>query len=109
VPAGVTGQVQVALRADDVDFIPAKAGDCAGNGVIDERFFLGAFNLYRLRLDSGQRLHAFKGHTEIHPVGSRVQVFVNAGHPLKVFPAGNGAGERYTDDTDGEEVRELGN
>jgi iron(III) transport system ATP-binding protein len=104
VPEGLSGQVQVALRADDVDFTPVEGanGDDGGNGVIVERTFLGAFNLYRLRLDSGQVLHAFKGHTEIHPVGSRVRAFVSAGHPLRVFPAGNGAGERYTVYIEGE-------
>ncbi|MCK7519342.1 MAG: hypothetical protein MZV64_17260 [Ignavibacteriales bacterium] len=37
------------------------------------RFFRGAFNLYRLRLNSGQILHAFTDHTKILPVGARVQ------------------------------------
>jgi len=89
-PKGMSDRVQVALRADDVDFVLAAAG----NGMIVERLFLGAFNLYRLRLDSGQALHAFKGHTEILPIGSRVEAFVCAGHPLAVFEDGNGVGGR---------------
>jgi iron(III) transport system ATP-binding protein len=81
-PAGAT--VEIALRADDVDFHLHEAG----NGVILERFFRGAFNVYRLRLDAGQVLHALKAHTEILPVGARVRAFISAGHPLSVFWAG---------------------
>ena len=60
-------QVQVAVRADDIDFSVHETG----NGEIVERIFQGAFNLYRLRLDNGQVLHAFKPHTEVLPVGAR--------------------------------------
>jgi len=77
-------QVEVALRADDVDFELNEAG----NGVIIERFFRGAFNLYRLRLDSGQNLHVLKGHTDILPVGARVLARMSADHSLSVFHAG---------------------
>lgn len=76
--------VEIALRADDVDFEP----DSVGNARIAERFFRGAFNVYRLRLDSGQTLHAFKEHTQILPVGARVQARISAGHPLAVFRDG---------------------
>jgi len=73
--------VEVALRADDVDFRPHQTG----NGIITERFFRGAFNLYRLQLDTGQILHAFKSHTELYSPGSRVQIFISSEHPLAVF------------------------
>lgn len=73
--------VEVAVRADDIDFIP----DETGNGVILARFFRGAFNVYRLQLASGQILHAFKEHTCLLPVGTRVQARVSAGHPLAIF------------------------
>lgn len=73
--------VEVAVRADDIDFDP----DEIGNAVIAGRFFRGAFNVYRLRLNSGQILHAFKEHTCILPVGARVRARVSAGHPLAVF------------------------
>jgi len=79
-----SAQVEVALRGDDVDFDPAESG----NGVIIERFFRGAFNVYRLRLDSGQVLHAFKDHTLILPAGTRVRAYISAGHPLGVFHEG---------------------
>jgi iron(III) transport system ATP-binding protein len=73
--------VEIALRADDVSF----QMDGSGNSVIVERFFRGAFNLYRLRLDSGQTLHASTDHTQILPVGARVRAFISAQHPLTVF------------------------
>jgi iron(III) transport system ATP-binding protein len=77
------GPVEVALRADDVDFEPADVG----NAVIAARFFQGAFNLYRLRLASGQLIHAYKDHTQIYPVGAPVRAFISAGHPLVLFQA----------------------
>lgn len=73
--------VEVAIRADDIGF----HRDEAGNSVIVERFFRGAFNLYRLRLDSGQMVHASTDHTKILPAGARVCTYISAGHPLAVF------------------------
>ena len=73
--------VEIAVRADDIDF----EVDGSGNSLIVGRFFRGAFNLYRLRLNSGQVLHAFSDHTKILPVGARVQARVSAEHPLTVF------------------------
>ena len=78
----VSTHVEIALRADDISFHI----DGSGNSLIVERFFRGAFNLYRLRLDSGQILHASTDHTQILPVGARVRAFVRAEHPLSVFP-----------------------
>ena len=77
----VSTLVEVALRADDIGF----QKDGSGNSVIVERFFRGAFNLYRLRLDSGQLLHSFTDHTNVLPVGTRVRAFVSADHPLTIF------------------------
>jgi iron(III) transport system ATP-binding protein len=81
-PAGTA--VEVALRGDDVDFVPAETG----NAVVRERFFRGAFNVYRLDLDSGQVVHAFKAHTDNLPAGTRVQARISANHPLSVFRDG---------------------
>ena len=77
----ISTHVEIALRADDIDFLV----DGSGNSVIVERFFRGAFNLYRLRLDSGQTLHASTDHTQILPVGMRVRAFVSAEHSLTIF------------------------
>jgi iron(III) transport system ATP-binding protein len=78
----VSTQVEIAIRADDISF----QIDGSGNSLIVERFFRGAYNLYRLRLDSGQTLHASTDHTQILPVGARVRAFISAEHPLTVFP-----------------------
>lgn len=77
----VSTPVEIALRADDIDF----EIDGSGNSLIVARFFRGAFNLYRLRLNSGQILHAYTDHTKILPVGVRVQARIIAEHPLTVF------------------------
>jgi iron(III) transport system ATP-binding protein len=79
--------VEIALRSDDMDFSPVIDGS-PGNAEIAARFFRGAFNIYRLRLDSGQVLHAIKEHTQILPVGLRVEARISAGHPLAVFHLG---------------------
>jgi len=76
--------VEVAVRADDVGFIPHETG----NGFVMERFFQGAFYIYRLRLDSGQILHSLKPHVEQVDPGVRVQAFISAGHPLVIFRDG---------------------
>jgi iron(III) transport system ATP-binding protein len=76
--------VEVAVRADEVVF----ASVAPGNGTITKRFFRGAFNVYRVRLDSGQIVHCMKEHTENVPVGTRVQARISAEHPLAVFTPG---------------------
>lgn len=73
--------VEIAIRADDIDF----EVDGSGNSLIMDRFFRGAFNLYRLRLDSGEVLHAVSDHTRILPIGTRIRTFIKAEHPLTVF------------------------
>lgn len=77
-------KVEIALRADDVGFEPEEPG----NAVIVERFFRGAFYVYRLQLDSGQIIHAYKEHTELFHVGTRVHARISAEHPLVVFKDG---------------------
>lgn len=74
--------VEIAVRADDINFTP----DENGNGTILYRFFRGAFNFYRVQLDSGEILHVFKLHTEIYQPGKRIKIYFDAGHPLKIFP-----------------------
>jgi iron(III) transport system ATP-binding protein len=74
-------RVEIAFRADDVDFLP----DSTGNAVIDDRLFRGSFYVYRLRLDSGQVMNALKPHTDFFPVGERVKILISAGHPVSVF------------------------
>ena len=73
--------VEIAIRADDIDFQVNNQG----NGKIINRFFRGAFNFYRVELDSGEIVHVYKLHTEIYHPGERVMTYFNAGHPLKIF------------------------
>lgn len=73
--------VEIAVRADDIDFTVDGSGNC----LIVDRFFRGAFNLYRLRLDTGQVVHAINSHTRILPIGTRVQAYISAEHSLTVF------------------------
>ncbi len=87
-PAGTW--VEIAVRADDIDFDLSENG----NGVIARRFFRGAFNLYRLRLDSGQTVHAIKEHTCTLPPGIRIRARLRGDHPLRAFPMPEPAGER---------------
>jgi iron(III) transport system ATP-binding protein len=77
----ISTPVEIAIRADDIDF----QVDGSGNSLIVERFFRGAFNLYRLRLNSGQTLHASTDHTRIYPVGARVRAYISAEHPFTIF------------------------
>jgi iron(III) transport system ATP-binding protein len=81
-PSG--SRVEVAMRADDVEITPREDG-C---GVITQRFFLGAFNIYKIKLVTGQVLHAMQPHTSIFSPGSRVHTRLNPGHPLSVFHQG---------------------
>jgi iron(III) transport system ATP-binding protein len=79
-PAG--SQVEVAFRADDVDFWP-QPGAAAS---IEARRFQGMANLYRLRLPSGRRVHALKPHACVLPAGAPVEVQASPGHALAWFP-----------------------
>ncbi len=73
--------VEIAVRGDDINFTPNENG----NGTILNRFFRGAFNYYRVQVDSGEILHVFKLHTEVYQPGERIQIYFDAGHPLKIF------------------------
>jgi iron(III) transport system ATP-binding protein len=81
-PLGV--QVEVAVRADDINF----RLDPRGAGVIEDRYFLGALNRYRVRLPSGQVLHSYQPHTDLHRIGAQVTVFPDANHALALFYQG---------------------
>lgn len=78
-PAGT--QVELALRADDVQFTPDKNA----TGMVLARHFRGAMNNYRLRLPSGRLLHAFASHTSALRPGTPVQIKADPGHLLACF------------------------
>lgn len=73
--------VEIALRADDINF----GRDPEGESVVVDRQFRGAFSLYRLMLPSGFVLDAIKEHTCEIRSGERVDVRLEPGHRLAVF------------------------
>lgn len=82
VPANTS--VEIALRADDVDFDQSNHP----NALVLARFFRGAYYQYRLRLTSGKLIHAFKPHTKTISPGTSVHAFISAGHKVTVFQDG---------------------
>lgn len=77
-------KVELAVRADDIAFEPRKGGE----SMVLARQFKGALNIYRLRLPSGQLLHAFQPHTSIISPGTAVHVYADPGHALACFHNG---------------------
>src|SRR5690554_6723549 len=73
--------VELALRADDINFQPCETASSR----IVARQFKGASILYRPELPSGRVLHSEQPHTRILPAGIPVEVFPDAGHDLACF------------------------
>jgi iron(III) transport system ATP-binding protein len=84
VTAPIGAGVELALRADDISFVP----ETKGASLILARQFRGAMNLYRIKLPSGRLLHAFAAHTLMLGAGTPVRVWADPGHPLAVFHNG---------------------
>ncbi|MFU8772406.1 MAG: ABC transporter ATP-binding protein [Anaerolineales bacterium] len=76
--------VEIAVRADDLSFEPKKDG----KAMVLARFFKGALNIYRLKLPSGQIVHAYQPHTFNVPPGTPATVYADAGHDLACFYEG---------------------
>lgn len=79
--AKIGAKIELALRADDIEFYPLKGA----NSLILARHFRGGSNFYRLRLPSGYLLHANKGHEEKFSPGTPVSIKINPGHGLPIF------------------------
>ena len=77
-------ELQVMVRPDCLGIVP----DDAGNGVVVERSFLGAFYIYQVELTSGNRVKVLQSHTERIEPGTRVRVFLREGHALQPFSSG---------------------
>lgn len=82
VPPGQS--LEVGFRADDITFDPAPDG----KGMILARFFQGAMNLYRIRLDSGRIVHSLQPHYRNFESGTKVKVRFEAHHDLPLFQNG---------------------
>lgn len=81
-PEGDT--VEVGFRADDLDFAPDREGDA----MILARFFQGAMNLYRIRLESGHIVHSLQPHYRTFPSGAKVRAWFDPHHALPLFKDG---------------------
>ncbi len=73
--------LQVMVRPDCMDITPDPAGD----SVVTDREFLGAFHMYTVALPSGQQVQVIKSHAEYVEIGSRVRVFLREGHKILPF------------------------
>jgi iron(III) transport system ATP-binding protein len=73
--------VEVAVRPDDVDF-DLEPDSCIE---VAARSFKGGYNIYRLRLASGQILHSLQPHTRLLPPGAPVNIRIHPGHNLAWF------------------------
>ena len=82
------GQLEVMVRPDCLDCLPAEDG----SGEVVEREFRGAFYLYRVRLPSGATVRCLLSHTAEYPLGANVTVSLRDGHHLRPF-----VGERLVD------------
>ena len=76
--------LEVMVRPDDVTFRLSERGQ----GRIIAQIFQGAFILYRILLDSGDTIHSLQPNFKQHPVGTRVEVWLNPGHKLVCFRDG---------------------
>lgn len=80
----VDSPVEISLRADDVHFDQSNHP----NALVVERFFRGAYYLYRLRLASGKLIHALKPHTQSIQPGTAVHAYISTEHKVTIFHNG---------------------
>jgi iron(III) transport system ATP-binding protein len=79
-PAGLPNGVQVVvmIRPDDIHIMPVEKSFAH----ILARQFHGSENLYTIGLPSGQVVHSSEPSTTVHPVGTPVELRVNATHTV---------------------------
>ncbi|MGB0388553.1 MAG: ABC transporter ATP-binding protein [Ardenticatenaceae bacterium] len=80
-PGKIGRQIEVMIRPHDVMLYPERSG----RGQIIRHEFHGAENLYAVQLPSGQIVQSTQSHTVSLPIGTRVRVKCEAGHPLTCF------------------------
>ncbi|MDQ2692893.1 MAG: ABC transporter ATP-binding protein [Chloroflexota bacterium] len=81
-PSGT--RVEIAVRFDDIKFEQMPGS----KSLVLEQQFRGAYNVYRLRLPSGNLVHAMQPHTAYFRPGTPVHVSFMLDHPLAVFHNG---------------------
>ena len=77
-------ELQIMVRPDCLDIAP----DENGNGLVAEKEFLGAFNIYSVELASGSRVRVMMSHIAHIDTGTRVRVSPREGHRLLPFIGG---------------------
>lgn len=77
-------RVEIAIRFDDIRFEQQPGS----KSLVLEQQFRGAYNIYRLRLPSGNLVHAMQPHTAFFRPGTPVKVTFMLDHPLAVFHDG---------------------
>ena len=83
------GELRIMVRPDCLDM----DRDDQGNGVVRQREFLGAFNLYSVELSSGRRVRVMKSHVAHFEPGAPVRIFLRQGHSLLPFVNGRALGD----------------
>ncbi|MBW3603990.1 MAG: ABC transporter ATP-binding protein [Actinobacteria bacterium] len=78
----LSGAVDVMVRPHEVAMVAAADGDAR----VERVEFRGATVLHVLALDAGLHLRCEIAHERQLPVGTRVRVTVDAGHPFAAFP-----------------------
>ncbi len=78
------GELQIVVRPDCLDMDISEEG----NGVVVQKEFLGGFNLYRVELASGQKVQVMQSHIMQYQPGTKVSVFLRAGHRPQFFVNG---------------------
>ena len=84
VPWPTHRDLQIMVRPDCLDIWP----DETGIGLITGREFFGAYHMYSVRLQSGNRVRVMLSHIIELDVGTRVQVGLREGHRLLPFVNG---------------------
>ena len=77
-------ELQIMVRPDCLDIAP----DENGNGLVVDKEFLGAFNIYSVELPSNNRVRVMVSHITRLDTGTRVRVFPREGHRLLPFIGG---------------------
>jgi iron(III) transport system ATP-binding protein len=77
----IGAQVDVAVRADDVNISP----DPSSGAIVLAREFRGMVNVYRVRLPSGRFIHSMQRHTVHIAPATHVRVIMEPGHGLTCF------------------------
>ena len=79
-------ELQIMVRPDCLDIAP----DENGNGLVAEKEFLGAFNIYSVELASGSRVRVMMSHIAHIDTGTRVRVSPAGRTPIAAFHWGSG-------------------